>query len=171
VADDDALDDVPTDEVQRENWDGETNEEDLNADITTHAQEPGEDAEESSDEEDPDVRELFLDWLTTHLRTVEVVGTKPTPWCAQWWLHPEVVARFKSLWQASMQADASVQDGDAGAVSSWWINHWDRHAAVIFDKSTGPFRDCDPDDGHLHRRKDKTSPIVSATRPPDNVEL
>ena len=123
-------------------------------------------------EEDPvDVRQMFLDWLTSHLATVEVVGTKPTPWCTQWWLHPEVVARFKALWQASMQAEASVMDGDAGAVSSWWINHWDRHAAVIFDKGNGPFRDCDPDQGHLYRRKDTNSQIVPASMPPDDVEL
>ena len=123
-------------------------------------------------EEDPvDVRQMFLDWLTSHLATVEVVGTKPTPWCTQWWLHPEVVARFKALWQASMQADASVMDGDAGAVSSWWINHWDRHAATIFDKGNGPFRDCDPDQGHLYRRKDTTARIVPAPMPPDEVEL
>ena len=123
-------------------------------------------------EEDPvDVRQMFFDWLTGHLATVEVVGTKPTPWCTQWWLHPEVVARFKALWQASMQAEASVMDGDAGAVSSWWINHWDRHAAVIFDKGNGPFRDCDPDQGHLYRRKDTTARIVPALMPPDDVEL
>ncbi|WP_104101782.1 DUF4913 domain-containing protein [Cryobacterium sp. M96] len=114
---------------------------------------------------------MFLDWLTRHLATVEVVGTKPTPWCTQWWLHPEVIARFKALWQASMQADASVMDGDAGAVSSWWINHWDRHTAVIFDTGNGPFRNCDPDQGHLHRRKDTTAPIVRTSMPPDDVEL
>ncbi len=70
-----------------------------------------------------------------------------------------------------MQADASVMDGDASAASSWWINHWDRHAAINFDKGNGPFRDCDPDQGHLHRRKDTTSQIVPATAPPDDVKL
>lgn len=130
------------------------------------------DYDSTGPEEDAvDVRQMFLDWLTSHLATVEVVGTKPTPWCTQWWLHPEVVARFKALWQASMQADASVMDGDAGAVSSWWINHWDRHAAVIFDKGNGPFRDCDPDQGHLYRRKDKAAGIVPASMPPEAVEL
>ncbi|TFD00546.1 DUF4913 domain-containing protein [Cryobacterium sandaracinum] len=124
-----------------------------------------------------DVRQMFLDLLIGHLASVEVVGTKPTPWCTQWWLHPEIVARFKALWQASMQADASVMDGNAGAVSFWWINHWDRHAAVIFDKGkgkgngNGPFRDCDPDQGHLYRRKDKAAGIVPTSMPPDDVEL
>ena len=47
-----------------------------------------------------DVRQMFLDWLTSHLATVEVVGTKPIPWCAHWWLHPGEVARFKALWHA-----------------------------------------------------------------------
>ncbi|SEN68791.1 protein of unknown function [Cryobacterium luteum] len=58
-----------------------------------------------------------------------------------------------------------------GSMSSWWINLWDRHAAVIFDKSTGPFLDCDPAEGHLHRRKDKFPTIIFSTKPPDNVEL
>ena len=130
------------------------------------------DYDSTGTEKDPvGVRQMYLDWLTGHLATVEVVGTKPTPWCTQWWLHPEVVARFKALWQASMQAEASVMDGDAGAVSSWWINHWDRHAAVIFDKGHGPFRDCDPDQGHLYRRKDTTARIAPASMPPDDVEL
>jgi len=70
-----------------------------------------------------------------------------------------------------MQADASVQDGDAGAVSSGWINHWKHHAAMIFDKSTGPFRDCDPDDGYLSRRRDKHAAVVPLSMPPDNVTL
>lgn len=128
--------------------------------------------DQSDEDETPvDVRQMFLDWLSAHLGTIEFIGTKPTPWCTQWWLHPEVVARFKALWQASMQADASVMDGDAGAVSSWWINHWDRQAAVVFDKSNGPFRDCDPEQGHLHRRKDKDSPIVPFSIPPGDSEL
>jgi len=119
-----------------------------------------------------DVRQLFLDWLAAHLEVVEVVGNKPTPWCVQWWLHPEVVARFKALWHASMQAEASLMDGDAGAVSSWWINHWDRHVGIIFDKTNGPFRDCDPEQGHLHRRKDSGGlAIVPISIPPDDVEL
>ncbi|TFC47680.1 DUF4913 domain-containing protein [Cryobacterium sp. TMT2-17-1] len=130
------------------------------------------DYDSTGPEEDAvDVRQMFLDLLIGHLATVEVVGTRPTPWCTQWWLHPEIVARFKALWQASMQADASVMDGDADAVSFWWINHWDRHAAVIFDKGNGPFRDCDPDQGHLYPRTDTTARIVPASMPPDDVEL
>ena len=70
-----------------------------------------------------------------------------------------------------MQADASVMDGDADAVSSWWINHWDRHAVIILDKGHGPFRDCDPGQGHLYRRKDKVAGIVPTSIPPDDVEL
>ena len=30
-----------------------------------------------------DVRQMFLDLLIGHLATVEVVGTKSTPWCTQ----------------------------------------------------------------------------------------
>lgn len=122
-------------------------------------------------EESADIRLLFLEWLTTHLKTIEVVGTKPTPWCDQWWLHPEIIARFKALWQASMQAEASLMDGDAGAVSSWWINHWDRHSAVLFDRTNGPFRDCAPGQGHLYRRKDMSSAVPLNSMPPADVEL
>jgi hypothetical protein len=176
VADDSALDDVPDDDMERKH--GEVDPDD----VTSHEEPPDDDPDQVPDdetertdeedvEEEPDVRQMFLDWLTAHLRTVEVVGTKPTPWCTEWWLHPEVVARFTALWHASMQADASVQDGDAGATSSWWINHWDRHAAVIFDKSNGPFRDCDTTDGHLSRRRDKYAAVVPLTLPPGNVTL
>jgi len=173
VADDTTLDDMPSDGVEREDWKDEATDIDsYDGSPEQHlAQELEDDAEESDDEDEPDVRQMFLDWLSGHLRTVEVVGTKPTPWCAEWWLHTEVVARFTALWHASMQAEASVQDGDAGAVSSWWINHWDRHAAVIFDKSTGPFRDCDPADGHLSRRRDKNAAVVPLAIPPDSVAL
>ncbi|WP_104080972.1 DUF4913 domain-containing protein [Cryobacterium sp. Y11] len=177
MADDTALDDVPDDDVKREDWeddqdDGATHKGPSNDDPD---QEPDHETEttatENGEEDEPDVRQMFLDWLTIHLDTVEVVGTKPTPWCMEWWLHPEVVARFTALWHASMQASASVQDGDAGATSSWWINHWDRHAAVIFDKSNGPFRDCDTTDGHLSRRRDRHAAVVPLAMPPDNVTL
>ncbi|WBM80587.1 hypothetical protein KIV56_03935 [Cryobacterium breve] len=70
-----------------------------------------------------------------------------------------------------MQADASVVDGDAGAISFWWISHWDRQAAINFDKGNGPFRDSNPAQGHLHRRKDKAARIVPTTIPPEDVEL
>ena len=176
MADDSALDDVPDDDVERKHGEVDSD------DVTFHEEPSDDDPDQVPDdetertaeenmEEEPDVRQMFLDWLTAHLRTVEVVGTKPTPWCTEWWLHPEVVARFTALWHASMQASASVQDGDAGATSSWWINHWDRHAAVIFDKSNGPFRDCDTTDGHLSRRRDKYAAVVPLTLPPGNVTL
>lgn len=42
---------------------------------------------------------------------------------------------------------------------------------MIFDKGNGPFRDCDPDESHLYRRKDKAAEIVPALMPPGDVEL
>ncbi|WP_418763837.1 hypothetical protein [Marisediminicola antarctica] len=42
---------------------------------------------------------------------------------------------------------------------------------MIFDKGNGPFRDCDPAQGNLSRRKDTAAVIVPASMPPANVIL
>ncbi|GAB3137644.1 hypothetical protein GCM10027057_16810 [Marisediminicola antarctica] len=88
---------MSADVAERENRDAETGEVDSFKDETGP--------------ESVAVRQMVLDWLASHLATVEVVGTKPTPWCTEWRLHPEVVARIKALWQASMQAEANVMGG------------------------------------------------------------
>lgn len=114
-------------------------------------------------------RAAFLEWLTEHLAATEVVRSKPTPWCNQWWRHPEAVARLVALWKARLQADANMAE-NLEASSLWWLNHWDRHAAIIFDKTYGPFRDCDPHTGHLSR-SGGSKPFAQIEQPPTNIPL
>lgn len=119
--------------------------------------------------EDFSPRTAFLEWLTDHLAHIEVVRGKPTPWCDQWWLHTEAVARFVALWKARLQADANMVE-NLEADSLWWLTHWDRHAQVIFDKTHGPFRDCDPHNGHLSRSGGAT-PLTAIAQPPAEIPL
>ena len=120
-------------------------------------------------EENIDVRAQFLDWVVEHFNIVEVIGSKDrVRWCAQWYDHKEVVARLFALWKARLQADQDVND--LGAVSSWWINDWDRHAAILFDPQTGPFRYCDRNRGHLSESKD-TGPVVPLAIPPAEWQI
>lgn len=127
------------------------------------------DAELSGNDEDgdqADVDEMFLDWVLEHFATIEYVHTdKRAPWCPEWWKHPEVVARLWALWQARLQADQDAAE-HLNAESDWWLAHWDRHAAILFDPKTGPFRKCDRTLGHLHESAGNASPAVEVTRPP-----
>lgn len=123
--------------------------------------------EDEEPEEVVDVRAQFLDWVMEHFSVVEVVGSKErVRWCDRWYDHPEAVARLYALWTARVQAD---QD-DLGAVSSWWINHWDRHAAILFDPQSGPFRFCDRTRGHLADSKERGH-VVPMSIPPAEWNL
>ncbi|WP_160175927.1 DUF4913 domain-containing protein [Cryobacterium roopkundense] len=55
-------------------------------------------------------------------------------------------------------------------LSSWWTNHWDRHAAILFDPQAGPFRFCDRTRGHLADTKE-TGPAVPVNIPPATWKL
>jgi len=120
-------------------------------------------------EEPIDIRARFLDWVVEQFSIVEVTGSKErVRWCERWYDHPEVVARLYALWGARVQADQD--ENDLGAVSSWWISHWDRHAAVLFDPQVGPFRDCDRTRGHMANRRGE-NPVVPLSIPPAEWEL
>lgn len=78
----------------------------------------------------------LAEWVEQTLLIMEYPARQGGSFCAQWWLHPEAVARFKALrWQYYK----SMEEGD---ISSWWITHWDGHAKALFDPQTGVFRDC-----------------------------
>lgn len=61
-------------------------------------------------------------------------------WCARWTEHPEAAARLMTLWQ-SWQIAA---DADGWMMSTWWVDHVDRHLTVLLDKEAGPFYGCTP---------------------------
>jgi hypothetical protein len=126
------------------------------------------DAEPDDDGEEVDLRPAFVGWVLEHFAIVEVVGTKDrAPWCDRWYDHPEVVARLFAVWQAHLQAR---QEESMEASSNWWLSHWDRHAAVLFDRQNGPFRACTSREGHLAERRTGTTQVIVPTVPgPDWV--
>jgi hypothetical protein len=113
-------------------------------------------ADESVGEGPPSPAELnvteFIGWVKLQLGRVETYGgalAKDKPaWCPEWWNHPEVVERLIVAYQAYVRASASQHEGDMLALSAWWVQHWDHHAAIIFDPARGPFRACNYK-GHL----------------------
>jgi hypothetical protein len=58
-------------------------------------------------------------------------------WCDQWWLHKSVVGRMVAAWYA--WEDAYTAGG--GAMSSWILEHADRHHDRVMAED-GPFRKC-----------------------------
>lgn len=65
------------------------------------------------------------------------------PWCPQWWNHPEAVVRLEALWRAW---EALRQEPRFG-MSTWLLDHADRHMAVLLDPD-GPFHGCSATGGH-----------------------
>jgi hypothetical protein len=126
----------------------------------------GEPAAPVADEAGDTVQETFLAWVVKQFAVIEYVHTdKRAPWCPEWWQHPEVVARLWALWQARLQADEDAAMR-LDAVSDWWLTHWDRHTAVLFDSRIGPFRKCDRTLGHLHETDGVATPAVEVVPPP-----
>lgn len=124
-----------------------------------------------SEQDDPaklDVKE-FLGWVRLQLGRVEtyqaLAADKPA-WCAEWFRHPEVVERLIVAYQAYVKSSKSQHEGDMLALSSWWVQHWDHHARIIFDPVYGPFRACGYD-GHLSKTGDdrKTLSLVPENPP------
>jgi len=70
-------------------------------------------------------------------------GTAPIRWCRQWWNHESVMMRLTALWQAYEVAYAE----GGGAVSTWMLDHADRHFDRIMAEG-GPLSECRADHGH-----------------------
>lgn len=169
MSDEPTYDDEPAmDEADFEG--GHDEEVDPRGDVDPSEPHPAGDGEDEEPGYEPapaiDHRAAFLGWFDEHFNTVEVSGDRErAPWCPEWWLHPEVVARLWALYLAWINVDASES---VAALSDWWLNHWDRHRAVLFDGQTGPFRECDNTRGHLvNRMRDKDRKAVVASLPPD----
>jgi hypothetical protein len=132
---------------------------DADAPPTDWEREAGEDApprDHSADE----ITAAFLAWVVSFLGEMESAPSRDAvPWCPTWWVHPEVTNRLMALWKAYVEATGSL---DMRAVSSWWVDHWDRHAHTLFS-STGPFRYCTRDTHH--KTKHDTAPNIPVSRP------
>lgn len=70
-------------------------------------------------------------------------GPAPIRWCKQWWNHESVMMRMTALWQAYEVAYAE----GGGAVSTWMLDHADRHFDRIMAEG-GPLSECRSDHGH-----------------------
>ena len=93
-------------------------------------------AEQDTETVEGPTQEEFVEWVERLMARVESVDMdQAMRWCPQWWAHTEAVDRFKALYEEWIVSQAN------GGMSSWWVNHFDRHAAVLFTKS-GPFGDC-----------------------------
>lgn len=81
-------------------------------------------------------------WVEKLTRYLESQERDDSMWCPQWQEHPEAVWRFTALHR---ELEISFQDD---TMSSWWVNHFDRHAPFLFGR-TGIFQTCetshDPD--------------------------
>jgi hypothetical protein len=95
----------------------------------------------------------WVEHIVSRLESVDRSGGQH--WCSQWWNHSEAVDRLRALYERWLEAQAD------GAMSSWWVDHFDSHATILFAKR-GPFGEC----GTLHT--EKTSRRILATeRPPE----
>ncbi|NED90433.1 DUF4913 domain-containing protein, partial [Streptomyces sp. SID11233] len=80
------------------------------------------------------------DWV--HYLLLPVYGREISanrPWCAQWYEHPEAVARLHALWLAWQQ----LTDTEAGlsGPSTWHRDHLD-HTLAHLRAPDGPFAAC-----------------------------
>ena len=99
--------------------------------------------------------EMLVDWVEHLASLLESVDKSSNQfWCTQWWKHSEAVERLKALHEHFLDAQAS------GGMSSWWVDHFDRHAAVLFAKR-GPFGECGT--GHAEKT---TRRILATEHPP-----
>jgi hypothetical protein len=117
------------------------------ADVTAYDRVP----EDEGNDDEFDLLPAFLAWVEAHLSVVECTQSDKSTaaWCPEWWKHPEAVERLWACFEARQQVtlDAAAR---MDALSDWWLTHWDRHAAILFDSKAGPFRKCDRNLGHLH---------------------
>jgi hypothetical protein len=133
------------------------------ADVTAYDQAP----DDEEDDEEFDLMPAFLAWVEEHLSVVEYTHSDKSTaaWCPEWWQHPEAVERLWASFEAREQArqDAATH---MDALSDWWLMHWDRHAAILFDAKAGPFRKCDRNLGHLHETGGQAERRVPWIAPP-----
>lgn len=79
-------------------------------------------------------------------------------WYPQWWDHPEAVDRFHALYIQYLTAAAD------GALSSWWVDHWDRHSGPLFTQN-GIFQQCVTDG---HKPQNQRTRILPTEAPPED---
>jgi len=59
-------------------------------------------------------------------------------WCAQWWVHPEAVARLEALW---LTWEAAIAHSSPYAMADWLRDYLDRLVPPLL-AADGPFSSC-----------------------------
>jgi hypothetical protein len=114
--------------------------------------EPGADAKDGPQFDD--MAEWVEEWLLPNLER-RMGNTRR--WCNRWYRHPEVVMRLHVVWSTWEHA---YRLDDPTTLSSWYIDHLDKHLAVIFS-ADGPFAGCSPQRHSPRVRLDRrTRPAV-----------
>ncbi|MFD7321921.1 DUF4913 domain-containing protein [Streptomyces sp. NPDC059875] len=105
----------------------------------------GQDAPETDDEPElifESLDKFVGEYLCVILR--RRVDGEHLAWCADWWRHPEAVARLAALWRAFEYLSTDPALG----LTSWWVHHADPHLATLLNPLWGPFALCTGTDGH-----------------------
>jgi len=79
-------------------------------------------------------------WVADVFATTYARRSTPTfRWCAQWWRHPEAIARLEALWRSweALRTDPLL------GIASWYSGHLDQQLPILTGPA-GPFADCDP---------------------------
>jgi hypothetical protein len=93
----------------------------------------------------PNALAWVTEWLApTYRRSLDGSGVT---WCPKWWSHAEGRARLEALWRAWEHLRLDPATG----MSVWFRDHADHHMNVLLNED-GPFKGCNPADGHNARR-------------------
>ena len=106
----------------------------------------------------PDVAAFLTEWFAPNYRRYIDDGRTRT-WCPEWYEHPEAVARLDAMWMAWEQLRTETAMGS----SKWWLDHADRHMAVLLNVN-GPFMGCTITRGH-----NPSSVVLPLTIPPGGL--
>lgn len=127
-------------------------------------------ASESDEEAEPKHSNVFEFFDETFSLLYELYDTQPgvkqrdTPvlvWCPMWWVHKSVLGRVTASWYAWEDSYAS----GGGAMSSWILEHADRHFDRIMAED-GPFRRCKGG----HNKVLEKYPTIEPLAPEDDPE-
>lgn len=126
---------------------------------------PPEEAEESEDEAEPEmkfdtVEEFVRDYVAVcYAREVSKEGREgEIRWCPEWHEHAEAVARFNALFRAFEEA----RQGTGAEMSSFWRDHLDHHMSELLSPE-GCFKYCSVSRGHHgYRGQLKPLPLEAA---------
>ncbi len=82
------------------------------------------------------------EWVADVFAATYARRSTPTfRWCAQWWRHPEAIARLEALWRSweALRTDPLL------GIASWHASHLDQQLPILSD----PTRHFDPEQPYL----------------------